>query len=215
VPDALTRRTFDRSNPRSLSARARGRRWAEFMRRFPAFADMKVLDLGGTPEFWQRAPLRPAAVTIVNLLDETVDESWITTLHGDACDAGWLTETFDVVISNSLLEHVGGVARRRQLADVVHAAAPRWWMQTPYRYFPVEPHWMCPGFQFLPLPAKVALTRRWPLGHRHEPDPQLAYELATEVELITITELRHLFPEGGIWRERMGGLVKSITAVRT
>ncbi len=183
--------------------------------RFPDLPAMRVLDLGGTPEFWRNAPVTPADVTIVNLLDDAADEPWLTTIKGDACTTAWLEGTYDLVISNSLLEHVGGMQRRRQFADVVHAASERWWIQTPYRYFPIEPHWLCPGFQFLPLAAKVAVTRRWPIGHRHEPDPEIAYEYATEVDLVTITELRHLFPEGEVWRERMAGLVKSITAIRT
>ncbi len=39
------------------------------------------------------------------------------------------------------------------------------WVQTPYRYFPIEPHWIFPGFQFLPLSARTEISRRWPLGN--------------------------------------------------
>lgn len=185
------------------------------MRRFPDLDQMKVLDLGGRPQFWRDAPVRPASVTTVNLVDLPADEPWITTLVADACTDRWTHGTFDLVISNSLLEHLGGVARRRQFADVVHAASDRWWIQTPYRYFPVEPHWFFPGFQFLPLPMRIAITRRWPLGYRRASSKEQAYELVQEVELVTITEMRRLFPEGGLWKERMAGLVKSLVAVRT
>ncbi|HCT78357.1 MAG TPA: SAM-dependent methyltransferase [Micromonosporaceae bacterium] len=206
---------LDGANPRSVSAKARGRRWAELMRRFPELDQMKVLDLGGRPQFWRDAPVRPAAVTTVNLVELPADEPWITTLIADACADRWTHGTFDLVISNSLLEHLGGVARRKQFADVVHAASERWWIQTPYRYFPIEPHWFFPGFQFLPLPMRIAITRRWPLGYRHAKTREQAYELVQEVELVTITEMRTLFPEGDVWKERMAGLVKSLVAVRT
>ena len=33
------------------------------------------------------------------------------------------------------------------------------WVQTPYRYFPVEPHFLFPGFQFLPLTVRAVLMR--------------------------------------------------------
>lgn len=215
MANKLTDMVLDGANPRSVSAKARGRRWAELMRRFPELDQMKVLDLGGRPQFWRDAPVRPAAVTTVNLVELPADEPWITTLIADACADRWTHGTFDLVISNSLLEHLGGVARRKQFADVVHAASERWWIQTPYRYFPIEPHWFFPGFQFLPLPMRIAITRRWPLGYRHAKTREQAYELVQEVELVTITEMRTLFPEGDVWKERMAGLVKSLVAVRT
>jgi hypothetical protein len=215
VANKLTSMVLDGSNPSSVSARARGRRWSELLRRFPDLTSMRILDLGGRPQFWRDAPVKPAAVTTVNLIDLPADEPWITTLVEDACVSKWTHGTFDLVISNSLLEHLGGVARRAQFADVVHQASDRWWIQTPYRYFPVEPHWFFPGFQFLPLPVRISITRRWPLGYRRATTREKAYELVQEVELVTITEMRKLFPEGDIWFERMAGLVKSLVAVRT
>jgi len=89
-------------------------------------------------------------------------------------------------------------------------------VQTPYRYFPVEPHWLFPGFQFLPLAARVAVSRRWPLGHVRSPKVPSAAAVrdVTSVELLTLTELRSLFPDAHVYRERFCGLVKSIVAYR-
>ena len=215
VASKLTNRILDGANPNSVSAKARGKRWAELMRRFPELDQMKILDLGGRPQFWRDAPVKPAAVTTVNIVDLPADEPWITTLVADACAERWTHGTFDLVISNSLLEHLGGVARRAQFASVVHQASNRWWIQTPYRYFPVEPHWFFPGFQFLPLPVRIKITQHWPMGYRRARDYATAYDHVQEVELVTITEMKRLFPEGEIWKERMAGLVKSLVAVRT
>jgi hypothetical protein len=173
---------------------------------------MRVLDLGGTPQYWRQAPVRPASVTTVNLSRDTAAEDWIETVVGDACD--YSGRGFDLVVSNSLLEHVGGPARRRQLADVVASAAPHYWVQTPYRYFPSEPHWLFPGFQWLPLAARVAVTQHWRGGHRHHPDREDALSSVLEVELVSITEMAALFPAGRLWYERAGGLVKSLVAIR-
>ncbi len=173
---------------------------------------MRVLDLGGTPEFWLRAPVRPAHVTSVNLRSAVAPETWITTVVADACQ--YAETGFDLVFCNSLIEHVGGIARRRQLAGVVASAGHRFWVQTPYRYFPLEPHWLFPGFQWLPLKMKVAVTRHWRYGHRYQRDPRTALRLALEVELLSITEMRALFPTGHLWMERSAGLVKSLVAVR-
>jgi hypothetical protein len=41
-----------------------------------------------------------------------------------------------------------------------------------------------------------------------------AMQQARWTELIGITEMRELFPDGEIWRERLAGLIKSVIAVK-
>lgn len=208
-------RLIQPGNPRSLSARSRARRWNEFLTRFPDLDVSRVLDLGGTPRFWRIAPVRPMQVTIVNMNRMlSADEPWIELVISDACAAGrWAG--YDLVVSNSLLEHVGGPDRRSILSEAIHHAANRYWVQTPNRYFPIEPHWLFPGFQFLPLSLRTLITRTWPFGHRYSRDPLRAAELAAEVELIGKGELKRLFPDAEIWVERLAGMPKSLVAIRS
>lgn len=219
VMDRITAALINPHNPRSLSARLRSKRWGQFAARFPQLDRMRVLDLGGTPAYWRGAPVRPAAVTVVNLnpveLTARSGEP-ITAVQGDACDLSdsLQREQFDLVVSNSLLEHVGGHAQRERFAATVHLAAPHHWVQTPYRYFPVEPHWLFPGFQWLPAAARVRITQHWPLGHRHAAEKDAATTWALECELLSITEMRYYFPDSQIWLERLAGLPKSLVAVR-
>ena len=206
--------------PGSLAARARTARWEEFLRRFPDLSSMRVLDLGGWPQEWVARPVRPAQVVTVNLEDlPPVPESepWLVSLYGDACELpdSIRSERFDLVYSNSVLEHVGGHARRLAFAENVHSAADHHWVQTPYRYFPIEPHWVFPAFQFLPMRTRVAVSRRWPIGPSpHTADPDVAFVDVSWVELLGITEMRAYFPDSTIWRERFAGLTKSIVATR-
>lgn len=189
---------------------------------FPDVADMRVVDLGGTVETWRRAPVRPREVVVVNLFEPgTSDDPTRVPVTGDACaaravlaEAGICGE-FDLVFSNSLLEHVGGHARRAALATEVGALAPRHWVQTPYRYFPVEPHWLFPFMQFLPVPARARVARSWPLVHTLPASHEEAVKDVQWTELIGICELRSYFPDSRVVRERLGGLTKSIVAVRT
>lgn len=202
----------------SFSSRRRAVRFRELLRRFPDLAAMRVLDLGGTPEFWRAAPVRPAHVTTVNL-DPKFDpaEPWLDHVRADACDLSTLDKCaggYDVVVSNSLIEHVGGYQRRREFAAVVAAAAPAYWVQTPNRYFPVEPHYVAPAFQFLPVRLRARLVCRWPLAHErvYTVDDALAQVLT--IDLLSPAELAHLFPDADIWHERLAGLSKSIVAVK-
>lgn len=208
-------RFLDPARSGSITHHYRQQRNAEFKRRFPNLADMRVLDLGGTAISWRMSGLRAQHVTIVNL-DRAGDpeESWLERVQGDACAGGF--GKFDLVFSNSVLEHVGGHARRQQMADVIAESAPTYWVQTPYRYFPIEPHWIFPGFQFLPFAVRVAITKRWNVGHNPAlKDTAEAAALVASTELISATEMRAYFPDGKIWYERIAGVPKSIVAYKT
>ncbi|MCI4673448.1 class I SAM-dependent methyltransferase [Candidatus Mycolicibacterium alkanivorans] len=213
--DKLTSLAVDATSHTSFSARARHRRWIKFVETFPAIADMEVLDLGGTPDYWESAPLKPKHVTLVNLRSLPNTDS-VNAVCGDACAPpdNVIGRNYDLVVSNSLIEHVGGHAQRVRLADVIHGAARHHWVQTPYRYFPIEPHWLFPGLQFLPFSARVGITTRWKSGHRFTRNRQQAIDSVHEVDLIGITQMADYFPDSAIWREKFGGLVKSIVAIR-
>ncbi|AWT56786.1 hypothetical protein [Mycolicibacterium smegmatis] len=207
-------------SPVSLGAKARMRRWQIFRNAFPDIENMRLLDLGGTVETWNRAPVRPKHVTVLNLLEPgESDSDWIVPVAGDACNAAAVLAdanvetTFDVVFSNSLIEHVGGHARRSELASQVQALAPRHWVQTPYRYFPLEPHWLFPGMQFLPVAVRVKIAAHWPLVHTRPANVEEARNEVLWTELVSVTEMREYFPGSTILRERVLGLPKSLIAL--
>jgi hypothetical protein len=206
-------RFLDPSHSGSLTYRCRQRRNEEFKRRFPDLADMRVLDLGGTPMSWEVAGLRAQSLTIVNLDHYEPQAPWMEAVQADACAGGF--GKFDLVFSNSLLEHLGGHARRQQFADIVQESAPAWWVQTPYRYFPIEPHWVFPGFQFMPFALRVKVTQHWDVGHNPAlKDKGEAAALVASTELVSATEMRAYFPGSKIWFERFAGLPKSIVATK-
>jgi hypothetical protein len=174
-----------------------------------------VIDLGGTVRHWETSPVRPASVVVVNLIAESSPADWISPVQGDACDLPaelMMGDKFDLVYSNSVIEHVGGHFRRLAFAENVRSLAPHHWVQTPYRYFPIEPHWLCPGLQFLPQRARAAAIRRWPLSPAR-PNQQQALRDVLEVELLSKTEMRFYFPASEIYPERFLGMTKSLTAI--
>ncbi|MBO0881735.1 MAG: methyltransferase type 11 [Mycobacterium sp.] len=201
----------------SVGAKMRLRRWQLFEQLFPKLEAMSVLDLGGRLESWTRAPLRPAYVHVVNLEDPP-DElpDWATAERADVCELSddFSRRHFDLVFSNSLIEHVGGHYRREQLATVVRRSAQQYWVQTPYRYFPVEPHFLFPGFQFMPATARAGVARRWPLLHTPSSDRTNAVSTVLSTELIGRTEMKFYFPDSVIYSERIAGVTKSLIAVK-
>ncbi|MFF5973154.1 class I SAM-dependent methyltransferase [Streptomyces sp. NPDC012769] len=203
--------------PDSLGERFRAARWERFRSCFPHIDGMRVVDLGGTAENWLRSPLRPKHVHLVNLEAHPAElPDWITAEIADVTDPGIPARLgeFDLVVSNSTIEHVGGPSQRRRFVAAIEQLAPLHWVQTPYRYFPVEPHFLAPGFQFLPLAAQAKLVRHWPLTHSRPATPEEGMDAVINIELLTRAEMRYLFPRSVILSERVAGLTKSLTAVR-
>jgi hypothetical protein len=213
---ALRNRIVD--GPASIGQRMRARRWEWFQAEFPDIGSMSVIDLGGTAEAWLRAPVRPASVHVVNLEPEPAEPvaSWIRADQADACNLPDRIGrgSYDLVFSNSVIEHVGGHVQRMRFAESVHKLASVHWVQTPYRYFPVEPHWLFPGLQFMPLALRARLSYHWPLVHTKAGSFSEALQASMEVELVSRTEMRFYFPKSDIRAERGLGLVKSLVAIK-
>ena len=201
----------------SIGERRRTRRWEWFAKTFGDMESMSVIDLGGTVDARKHAPLRPGSLHIVNLEPEAADvPAWIRVDQADACNLPvHITDgQYDLVFSNSVIEHVGGHSQRQRFANAVHTLADRHWVQTPYRYFPVEPHWLFPGFQFLPLAARAEISSHWPLAHSPASSREEGLRQAISVELISRTEMSFYFPGSTIWSERILGLPKSLIAIK-
>jgi hypothetical protein len=201
----------------SAGERLRGRRWEWFADTFTDVESMSVIDLGGTTEAWRRSPVRPAAVHVVNLEPEADDvPAWIRVDQADACNLPEhiASGEYDLVFSNSVIEHVGGHSQRQRFADMVHALADRHWVQAPYRYFPIEPHWLFPGYQFLPVSARAKVSRHWPLSHTLTSSREESIRQAMSIELPSLTEMAFYFPDSAIGKERILGIVKSVIAIK-
>jgi len=202
----------------SMGGRRRAERARWLTETFPDLAQMSVIDLGGSIVTWQRAPVRPKHVHVVNMQPSRFDmPEWAEFDLGDACAlppdiAG---RRYDLVFSNSVIEHVGGHERRERFADSVHQLSDAHWVQTPYRYCPVEPHWMAPGAQFLPVAGRVQVVRRWPLSFRRGQPRETAVRAVLGIELLDRTQLRYYFPGSLIRTEWALGLPKSLIAYRT
>ncbi len=200
----------------SLSSAFRARRWQLLLDRFADLASLSVLDLGGTVAGWSVAPVAPARLTIVNREPATGPvPDHVEVVLGDACalDRSITGRSWDLVFANSVIEHVGGHDRRVAFAESIRALAPHHWVQTPNRWFPIEPHFLVPGLQYLPTRARAWVIADWPLNKWRPADRRAAMEAALELELLGRSELAHYFPTSTIIAERVGPFAKSLVAV--
>jgi hypothetical protein len=212
------RAIVDLRNPGSLANRLRQRRFAFFEQLLTTVErPLRVLDVGGTPQFWEArgyADRPDIEIVLLNLEAFPVEHGNITSLVGDAADLGRFGDgAFEVVFSNSVIEHLGTLERQRRMAAEVARVGRRYFVQTPNFWFPMEPHFLFPGFQFLPVGVRVGLLRRFALGHYAKTTDADAAERAVRlIRLMTRRELIASFPGGRLWSERVAGLTKSFVA---
>jgi len=179
----------------------------------PLGRPLNILDVGGTQVFWELMGLinDDLKITLYNVSHFKVSYSTLVSMAGDARDMQeFKDKEFQIVFSNSVIEHVGSFAQQRQMADEVQRVGDRYYVQTPNRYFPLEPHFLFPFFQFLPVRFRVFLVTHFNLGWRGKiPDRQEALLAVQEIRLLTEKELKILFPGAKIYKEKLLGLTKS------
>lgn len=178
----------------------------------------RVLDVGGTPEFWQLMglhELNDISITILNLQAHPVSAPLFESVAGDARDLGrYADKSFDVVFSNSVIEHLGPhFSDQRLMAKEVERVGQRYFVQTPNRHFPLEPHFLVPGFQFMPVRLRAWMVSTFDVGwYKRIPDRMAARKEVESISLLSKRQLRTLFPKAGIYEEKMLGMTKSFVA---
>jgi SAM-dependent methyltransferase len=180
-----------------FSGRARVRRHERFFSATRIAPDARILDVGcGVLGLRALEPDRDITGTDI-VPRPTYPGPFVL---ADAAEAlPFDDDEFDLAYCSSVIEHVP-VERREAFARELRRVAKGWFVQTPAKSFPIEPHALLPAAHWLP---KRLRARYWRLGAGGRPE---------EVELLSRAELEALF--GAPVRERLGPLTKSWISIR-
>lgn len=209
----------DDENPDSFSNKLRAKRF----RLFEALAasmprPLRILDVGGTNDFWEKrgwAGRSDVEIFSLNMVAEKQRHENVRPLAGDATNLTQFDDgSFHIAFSNSVIEHLFIFDSQRRMASEMQRVGKAFWVQTPNFWFPMEPHFQVPGWQWMPLDLRIAIIQRWRCGWRGPcPDRPAARRLVEEVRLLSRSSLQDIFPGATLIPERFCGLVKSWTAV--
>lgn len=177
---------------------------------------IKILDVGGTLSFWTVLDFKyinRVHITLLNVEAEEIPENLqniFVSIAGDATNMSEFKDnSFDLVFSNSVIEHVGDFEAQRKMMQEMKRISTHRYIQTPNRYFPIEPHYGFPLFQFFPMKLKVYMVQHYKLRCERAVNAQEAYEIASGVRLMKKKDLERLLPNEVIHRERVFGFTKS------
>ena len=197
-----------------LRMRLRKRRHALFLSLIDELPrPLRILDVGGSQRFWESMEYRArdVEITLLNRSRVKIRQPGFVYVPGDARDMERFSDDeFDVVFSNSVIEHVGDFGDQQRMAEEVRRVGRRYFLQTPNKFFPIEPHFFFPLFQFLPFAVRVWLLMHLPLTARGRiRERNDAVREVAEIRLLTRAELRTLFPGASVSHEKFIGLTKS------
>ena len=177
-----------------------------------------VLDVGGCPSEWTGRGGVVGQVDLINLetyqILQRPDSPLMRSFKGDGRALEYADGSYDIVYSNSVIEHVGTWEDQQAFASEARRVGGQLWIQTPAYGCPIEPHYLGLFIHWFPSRWHVALAR-WTsvVGLTGAADLQ---SIASTTRLITKREFRVLFPDCEIWTERLFLIFpKSYVAIRT
>jgi ubiquinone/menaquinone biosynthesis C-methylase UbiE len=130
---------FDNSYTKSIAHRFRNKRFLLFKKLFENLLlsqkNISILDVGGTEIFWKNMGIDNYPnknIILLNLTKELTNHNNIDSITGDACDMkDFKDKKFDIVFSNSVIEHVGDFKKQLDMANEIQRVGQNYFIQTP------------------------------------------------------------------------------------
>jgi hypothetical protein len=170
-----------------------------------------VIDVGGIAEHWSDDE---RVVTVLNLMRQEAGRHQV--LIGDGRHVHCVDHAFDLAYCNSVIEHVGSSEDQEALARELRRIAPALFVQTPNRWFPLEVHYLTLFLHWWPGLLRQPFVARWFTGWGWLARPNRAQieEYAASIRLLSAAQMKKLFPDCELRRERFLGFTKSLISIR-
>jgi ubiquinone/menaquinone biosynthesis C-methylase UbiE len=209
---------FDTSNaPGSLGNKFRQKRLKSFKEIVKKMEKpITILDIGGSEIFWKNLNFHNdnnIHIKVLNITDTKTNYSNIEFICGDALDLNMYKDNiFDIVFSNSMIEHLYSKEKQMKVTKDIIRIGRYHYIQTPNKFFFMEPHYLLPYFQFFPRKIKYIILTRTKLSRFKYWEKSMAKQYLEEIRLISEHEMKIFFPDSILLKENFFGLTKSFTA---
>lgn len=213
-------------------ARSRQRRARMFLSNFDLTPETRILDLGGWNGAHIHAVLENSSVLPTNIYVADINETavneaamhygFVPIVIPEAGRLPFSDKFFDIVFCSSVIEHVtvpkeivwtlvsgrdfrdAAQHRQREFADEIRRLGKGYFVQVPYRWFPIETHSWLPFVSYLPRRFQVPLLR---FTNRF-----WIKQTMPDFYLPTMGDMKRYFPDASILKERVLGVTKSLIA---
>lgn len=182
-----------------------------------------IIDIGGTKTYWNILPpnyleKKNVYISIINLPGFVLPENdkHFFFYEGDGCNLDTIVDNqFDLAHSNSVIEHVGDYKKMQKFANEIKRVANNYYIQTPYFWFPIEPHALFPFFHYLPKFIRASLLLKMTLANLpKQKNIDSSYDLVNSIRLLNRKRFSDLFMDANIISEKFFFISKSLIAIK-
>ncbi|WP_069473718.1 methyltransferase domain-containing protein [Candidatus Marithrix sp. Canyon 246] len=227
----LAQRIHNYDNPRSIGSRFRAKRIAPLReminKAYQQHGKVSIIDVGGTKTYWNLIgdkilSEKNVTITVINLAGtlyegggENNDKSF-TYIEADGCDLSQFEDkSFHIVHSNSVIEHVGSWERMVTFAEEIRRVGQNYFVQAPYFWFPIEPHFMVPFIHWFSEQIRVSLVMKYSMGeYKKTENLDEAVNLVKHIHLPDKKMFSRLFSDAEIKQEKVFLFTKSLIAIK-
>jgi ubiquinone/menaquinone biosynthesis C-methylase UbiE len=201
---------------RDMSRRSRTKKFELLDRVFRARPEDRVLDVGASGEVFLQYSLEDVYPYPARIVAGGYEAHEVVAarrhypqpqyVQFDGCALPFADQSFDLVFSNAVIEHILGPGRQERFAREILRVGKSWFVTTPNYWYPFETHHHLPFFQFLPRPVQMQYNR---VAGTHIPKGTVQ-----ELGLLSARQLRRLFPTGRIAMVRVTFWPETLVAYR-
>ncbi|WP_460511998.1 class I SAM-dependent methyltransferase [Cyclobacterium sediminis] len=204
----------DSSVQNSLGNNFRQKRMALFKNQLQKLQKpIKILDVGGYEEFWVNAGLanvQGIQITILNLEAGISNYTNFEIVKGDGTNlSAYKNNSFDIGFSNSVIEHLYNRAQQKKMAEEIVRVGRYHYVQTPNKFFIIEPHYLLPYFQFIPKSIRFFILTKTKFSRFKKWSSNEAQQYLDEILLLSGKDMKELFPDSKLTKEKFMGMTKS------
>lgn len=182
---------------------------------FNAKGSVNIIDLGGTESYWNIIETEfllnnKVKITLINLINYKIKNKKIfSQINKDFFKCKFKKYSFDLSFSNSVIEHIGDTKKQISFCNLHKNLAKFYYLQTPNKYFFIEPHFMFPYFNFLPRAVQLFILSNFNIGNFKKNDLDYSINELNTIQLLSKKNLEKFFPKKYIYSEKIFFMNKS------
>ncbi len=178
-----------------------------------------ILDVGGNIFDWSLVKGKPK-ITILNIkLPRNYGLEYknnVKFVLGNGLNLPFRNNSFDIGYSNSAIEHLETLEKQKQFAKEIMRVGKNIFVQTPNKYFFIEPHLLTPFIHYLPKGVQRKLLGNFTIwGLIRRPSQQYCTNhVIDKIRLLSYKELRLVFPDCSVIKEKVLFFAKSFYIIQ-
>jgi len=186
----------------NLSEKSREKKYKLFLDIIKPTKENTILDVGSGPgTFLEKRYINKENIIALDINSEYLKDlkkkyPKVKTKLGSALKLPFEDNSIDIVFSNAVIEHIGNYKNQQQFAKEMQRVGKKWFVTTPNKWFPFEPHFLVPFYQFVPKKVQKFLSKHVNVGR---------YKKGTwqDINLISARIFKKLFPTSKIMKNRI------------